>query len=84
MTDFRHLFKLTDIWRKTHGRQRQCTWFNADKSIGTRLDKFFISQILVAHSKQCEILPCVFSDHDSVFLELDLHDIYTHGPGVWR
>ena len=23
-------------------------------------------------------------DHDSVHLSLDLHDVYTHGPGIWR
>ena len=24
------------------------------------------------------------SDHDSVHLSLDLHDVYTRGPGIWR
>ena len=26
----------------------------------------------------------VLSDHDSVYLSLDLHDVYTSGPGIWR
>ena len=26
----------------------------------------------------------VLSDHDSVYLSLDLHYVYTCGPGIWR
>ena len=59
---------FADIWRKIHGNATQCTWFNANKSIGTRLDKFFIAQDLVPNVVKCEILPCFFSDHDSVDL----------------
>ena len=26
----------------------------------------------------------MLSDHDSVHLSLDLHHVYTRGPGIWR
>ena len=84
LIDFRTQFKLIDIWRKLHGRQTECTWFNSDKSIGTRLDKFLIDPDLSANATTCEIIPFVLSDHDSVYLSLDLHDVYTRGPGIWR
>ena len=84
LIDFRTQFKLIDIWRKLHGRQTECTWFNLDKSIGTRLDKFLIDPDLSANATTCEIIPFVLSDHDSVHVSLDLHDIYTGGPGIWR
>ena len=84
LIDFRTQFKLIDIWRKLHGRQTECTWFNSDKSIGTRLDTFLIDLDLSANATTCEIIPFVLSDHDSVHLSLDLHDIYTGGPGIWR
>ena len=84
LKEFRTRFQLVDVWRRTHGRTKQCTWFNASKTIGSRLDKFFITQALVPHALKCEILPCVFSDHDSVNLFLDLQNIPTHGPGIWR
>ena len=84
LTDFRGLHRLVDIWRKCHGRQTQCTWFNADKSIGSRLDKFFIAQELLQQAVKCEIQPCVFSDHDSVVLNFNLIDMFSHGPGLWR
>ena len=84
LTDFRTQFRLIDVWRKLHGRHTDCTWFNSDKSIGTRLDKFLIDPDLSANAETCEIRPFVLSDHDSVYLSLDLHDVYTRGPGVWR
>ena len=66
-----------------HGCTIQCTWFNSDKLIGSRLDKFFIHSSLSPHAVKCEILPSVFSDHESVHLELNLDNVYSHGPGVW-
>ena len=84
LRDFRTLHRLIDVWRKAHGRTIQCTWFNSDKLIGSGLDKFVIHSSLSPHAIKCEILPCVFSDHDSVNLELNLDNVYSHGPGVWR
>lgn len=84
LKELRTNVRLVDIWRKTHGSATQCTWFNADKSIGSRLDKFFIAKDLVTNVIKCEILPCVFSDHDSVDLIFDVENVFSHGPGVWR
>ena len=67
---------LVDIWRKTHGTTTQCTWFNADKSIGSRLDKFLLAKDLVSNVRKCEILPCVFSDHDSVNLVFHVENVF--------
>ena len=46
LTDFRSSFGLIDCWRKLHPRSRELTWFNSDFSIGSRLDKFFVSKNL--------------------------------------
>ena len=84
LRDFRALHDLIDIWRKAHGRSTFCTWFNSTKTIGSRLDKFFISSELTNPTVSCEIFPCCFSDHDSVVLTLNLDNFVSHGPGVWR
>ena len=34
--DLQRRARLVDIWRKTHGNSIQCTWFNEDKSIGSK------------------------------------------------
>ena len=84
LPELRKNVRLVDIWRKKHGNVTQCTWFNGDKSIGSRLDKFFIAHDLVPNVTRCEILPCIFSDHDSVDLMFDIENVFSHGPGVRR
>ena len=32
----------------------------------------------------CEIRPCVYSDHEFVYLEFNLHTTTPKGPGVWK
>ena len=84
LSDFRSTFSFVDIWRKRHPRSREMSWFNADLSIGSRLDKFFISAGLVGLVEKCEILPCCVSDHDFVSLSFDFKDLAPRGPGVWK
>ena len=45
LTEFRSSFGLIDCWRKLDPRSRELTWFNSDFSIGSRLDKFFVSKV---------------------------------------
>lgn len=44
LCDFRSVFNFTDIWRNLHPRSRDVSWFNSSFTIGSRLDKFFVSQ----------------------------------------
>lgn len=84
LSDFKSTFSLVDIWRKRHPRARQMSWFNADSSIGSRLDKFLISTNLVDFTDKCDISACCMSDHDFVNLCLDFADLSPRGPGVWK
>ena len=84
LSDFRSAFKFIDVWRKLHPRSREFTWFNSDFSIGSRLDKFFVSQNLAASMISCVISPCCFSDHDFVDLVFSCDDNLARGPGLWK
>jgi len=75
---------LRDAWRLKHPREKQFTWFNSDLSISSRLDTFLISRHLCERVISCEIRPCVYSDHEFVFLELNLHSSPQWGPGYWK
>ena len=59
-------FILVDAWRKLHPRAREFTWFNHDYSIASCLDKFFVSKDLFTSNCQCEISPCLLSDHNFI------------------
>jgi endonuclease/exonuclease/phosphatase family metal-dependent hydrolase len=59
-------YYLTDIWRHQHPSLKTSTRSNADRSIMSRLDKFYISVDLVDDSKIVSgIQPCHLSDHDA-------------------
>ena len=84
LTDFCSTFNLVDAWHRLNPRSRQCSWFNSDFSIGSRLDKFFVSQGLFSFVSKCEIKPFCLSDHDIVYLSLRLDDLRPRGPGLWK
>ena len=84
LTDFRSSFGLIDFWRKLHPRSRELTWFNSDFSIGSRLDKFFVSKSLRSNLLSSSISPCCLSDHDFLDLQFQLVNVPTSGPGIWK
>ena len=47
LSDLQSAFSLCDAWRRLHLKLRQCTLFNSDFSIGSHLDKFFVSNMLM-------------------------------------
>ena len=84
LSNFKTCFHLVDAWRSTHPRVSQCSWFNSDLSIGSRLDSFLVSREIVSSLSSCEISHCMFSDHDFVTLDVDLSQVFDFGPGVWK
>ena len=67
-----------------HPRSRELTWFNSDFSIGSRLDKFFVSKSLRDNLLSSSILPCCLSDHDFLDLHFQLVNVPTSGPGICK
>ena len=84
LTDFRKTLNLVDVWRRRNPKLRAMTWFNSDLSIGSRLDKFFLSRNLVQFVESADIAPCCLSDHDFVNLDLVLRAQAPRGPGFWK
>ena len=75
---------IVDAWRIKHQRASQCTWFNADLSIGSRLDTFLVSKNISSTISSCEISPCVYSDHDFVSVNFEVANNFHNGPGLWK
>ena len=84
MSDFRSTFNFVDALRKLNPPSREVSWFNSDFSIGSRLDKFFVSRYFAPFIQSCNISRCCFSDHDYVNLSLVLNTDFTCGPGLWK
>ena len=84
LSSLKSCFNFVDAWRSKHPRESQCTWFNSDLSIGSRLDSFLVTRDLLSSLLSCEISPCVFSDHEFVTLDVDLSRVFNFGPGGWK
>ena len=84
LSDFRSSFKLIDIWRKLHRKTREMSWWNANLTIGSRFDKFFVSNNLTNFVRSCDISPCCLSEHDYVNVTFDFKDLIPRGPGIWK
>ena len=77
-------FSLIDIWHKKNRRGTSFTWSNADYSQASRLDRFLISSGLFKSVFPNKVLPCTFSDHDFVDLNLSLNGFSNKRGSVWK
>ena len=84
LTEFRKNFNFIDIWPKKHLRVHEMSCFNSDFTIGSRLDKFFVSSNFACFVVRCEISPCCMSDHDFVDLHINTDHFSPRGPGIWK
>ena len=57
LSSFKSCFNLIDAWRSKHPRVSQCSWFNSDMSIGSRLDSFLVVRELISSLVSCKISP---------------------------
>lgn len=77
-------FSLVDVYRKRNPHGVSFTWSNSDHSKASRLDRFLISQTLFKCVRSNKVLPCIFSDHDFVDLELLLDGFSNRRNNVWK
>ena len=40
--------------------------------------------VMLCYVMLCYVMSCVYSDHDFVFLELNLHTVNRYGLGTWK
>lgn len=77
-------FSLVDVYRQLNPRAISFTWSNSNNSQASRLDRFFISRSLLKEVCSNQVLPCTFSDHDFVSLELTIANVSNRRSGVWK
>lgn len=79
-------FVLTDAFRYLFPKRKLVTWYRhfEHESIGCRLDRFYISSFLKENIVKCDILPCSISDHDFVYIKLNLNNALTFGESYWK
>ena len=84
LSNFNSAFRFRDAWHLLHPKVKAFTWFSPDLSVASSLDTFMVSWSLTDQIESCDIVPCVFSDHDFVTFNLVLTDLPLFGLGVWK
>ena len=77
-------FSLVDVYRKLNPHGISYTWSNSGHTQASWLDRFFVSQPLFKNVNSNRVLPCTFSDHEFVCLELSLDGISSRRSSVWK
>lgn len=83
LTDWTKTLNLVDTWRVENPSIKGYTWFNANNSIRTRIDKIF-TQKTFADKTKTTVNVCPYSDHDAVMTTIKIPDSNPRGPGVWK
>ena len=84
LRSFMHDFPLIDVWRKQNPCGICYTWTNANHTQASRLDRFLLSCFLSRGACSVNVLPCPFSDHDFVVLDLSVDGLTHPRSSIWK
>ena len=73
---------MIDLWRKNNPLQKSFTYHNADNTIHSILDRFYVSKTI--KTIKCQIIPTKVSDHDSFSAYIQVNITEPKGPGIWK
>ena len=69
---------LTDIFRTFHPKTAKYTFFSSRHGTFSRIDHILVHKTGLNKYKKIEVIPCTFSDHNTVKLEVN------HKKKIWK
>lgn len=74
---------VTDAWRYCHPSSTAFMWRKPDGSLSSRIDFIGVPLPWAPFVSSCTVVPCAFSDHSLVSLDVPIPDTIQRGPGRW-
>ena len=71
LNDTLHQMDLTDIFRTFHAKAAEYTSFCSAHGTFSRIDHILGHKSALNKYKKIEIIPCIFSDHNTMKLEIN-------------
>ena len=62
---------LTDIFRTFHSKAAEYTFFSSAHGTFSKIDYILSHKTAIHKYKKIEIIPCIFSDHNTMKLEIN-------------
>ena len=83
--DLCNTYDLKEVFRKLKPTFKEFSYFDSQFNVYTRLDRFYISQVLLPHIVGSDYIPCSFSDHSCVTLKGCFQNLAeAKGRGYWK
>ena len=84
MLAFLEAFELIDILRAKFPTKQKYSWHSKHLKVSSRLDYFFISEVLANRATKCDIKGALLTDHRMVQLTLQTLKNNVKGRGYWK
>ena len=75
---------LTDIFRPFHPEAEEYTFFSSAHGTFSRIDYILGHKSAFKRYRKLEVIPCIFSDHNAVKLEINHKRKFGKPPSTWR
>ena len=75
---------LTDIFRTFHPKAAEYTFFSSAHGTFSRIDHILGHKSALSKYKKIEIIPCIFSDHNAMKLEINHKKKFGKVTNTWR
>ena len=75
---------LTDIFRTFHPKATEYTFFSSAHGTFSRIDHILGHNSALSKYKKIEIIPCIFSDHNAMKLEINHKKKFGKETKTWR
>ena len=84
LDDMKRNYSLVDQWRSISLQVREYTWSKPDRTIHSRLDRFYISSFFTPYFINQTHLSNPWSDHKMVNLNIQMPSAFSRGNGYWK
>ena len=75
---------LTDIFRTFHPKAAEYMFFSSAHGTFSRIDHILGHKSALSKYKKIEIIPCIFSDHNAMKLEINYKKKFGKVTNTWR
>ena len=75
---------LTDIFRTFHPKAAEYTFFSSAHGTFSRIDHILSHKSALSKYKKTEIIPCIFSDHNVMKLEINHKKKFGKVTNTWK
>ena len=75
---------FTDIYRTLHPNPTEYTFFSSARGTFSRIDHILGHKSGLNQYQKIGIVPCIFSDHNALKLELSHKKKFGRNPNAWR